>query len=152
MDLLTSSGFEKVSSLRLVFLLSSGDPGPWDPGAVEPSTGPGGQDLAEPETPEAEAAPVSKAATRTARLPTICSTLATLLVVAATVCESVWTQLSTLETLSGHFIDLIFAGAGSATCSLKVRSRTIRRNQHLKIVSSSNQARKCALHLQTCDR
>ena len=36
----SSSGLEKVSSLRLVFLVSSDDPGPWDrrdPAAVEPS-------------------------------------------------------------------------------------------------------------------
>ena len=35
----SSSGLEKVSSLRLVFLLPSDDPGPWDkrdPVAVEP--------------------------------------------------------------------------------------------------------------------
>ena len=35
------------------------------------------QDLAEPKTLEAEASPVSKAATRAARLPTICSILVT---------------------------------------------------------------------------
>ena len=47
---------------------------PWDPVAVEPSDCPSMfQDLAEPETLEAEAAPVSWAATRAARLPTICS-------------------------------------------------------------------------------
>ena len=59
-----------------MFLLSSDDPGQWDHVAVEPSVCPRKvQDLAEPETLEAEAAPVSKAASRAARLPTICSTL-----------------------------------------------------------------------------
>ena len=73
----SSSGFEKVSSLRLVFLLSSDDRGPWDPVAVEPSTCPGkGQDLAELETLEAKTVPVSNAATRAVRPPTTCSTLA----------------------------------------------------------------------------
>ena len=49
----SSSGLENVSSLRLVFLPSSEDPGSWDPAAVQPSTCPGkGQDLAEPETLE----------------------------------------------------------------------------------------------------
>ena len=46
-----SSGLEKVSSLRLVFLLSADDPGPWDPRdpvAVEPLLCPSMfQDLAE---------------------------------------------------------------------------------------------------------
>ena len=60
----SSSGLEKVSSLRLVFLLSSDDPGPWDPwdpAAVEPSTcSTEGQDRAEPDTFDAEAAYVSK--------------------------------------------------------------------------------------------
>ena len=53
----SSSGLADVSSLRLVFLLSSDDPGPWDPVAVEPSTcSSEGQDLAEPDTLDAEAA------------------------------------------------------------------------------------------------
>ena len=56
----SSSGLEKVSSPRLVFLLSSDDPGPWDPAAVEPSTcSSEGQDLSEPDTFDAEAAHVS---------------------------------------------------------------------------------------------
>ena len=72
----SSSGLEKVSSLRVVFLLSSDDPGPWDPVAVEPSVCPSKfQDLAEPEPLGAEAALVSKVVTRASRLPTICSTL-----------------------------------------------------------------------------
>ena len=58
--------------------LSSDDPGSWDPVAVEPS-------LQAKETLEAETAPVSKAATRAARLPTTCSILVTLVVKAATV-------------------------------------------------------------------
>ena len=49
----SSAGLEKVSSLRLVFLLSSDDPGPWDPRdpvAVEQSLCPSTfQDLPEPE-------------------------------------------------------------------------------------------------------
>ena len=53
-------GLRKVSSLRLVFLLSSDDPGPWDPRdpvAAEPSPCRSTiQDLAEPEPLEPEAA------------------------------------------------------------------------------------------------
>ena len=64
----SSSGFEKASSLRLVFLSSSEDPGPWDPSdpvAVEPSLCPSEiQELAELEPFEVEAALVSKVATR----------------------------------------------------------------------------------------
>ena len=97
----SSSGIEKVSSLRLVFLLSSDDPGrrdPRDPVAVEPSLCPSRfQELADPELLESQAAFVSKVATRAARLPTICSILVTLVVMAATVWESVWTQLSILD-------------------------------------------------------
>ena len=56
----SSSKFEKVSSLRLVFLLPSDDPGRWDPVTAVPPTCPGkGQDLAEPGTLEAEAIFVS---------------------------------------------------------------------------------------------
>ena len=50
-----------ASSLHLVFLLSSDDPGPGDPVAVEPSPCPSVlQDLAEPGPLEPEAAPVSR--------------------------------------------------------------------------------------------
>ena len=73
----SSLGLVKVSSLRLVFLLSSDDPGPWDPRdpvAVEPllcpSTFP---DHAESGPLEPEAAFVSKEVTRATRLPTIFS-------------------------------------------------------------------------------
>ena len=53
----SSSGLKSVSSLRLVFLLSADDPGPWDPAAVEPSAcSTEGQDRAEPDTFDAEAA------------------------------------------------------------------------------------------------
>ena len=53
----SSSGFEETSSLRLVFLWSLDDLGAWDPAAVEPSTfSSEGQDLAEPDTFDAEAA------------------------------------------------------------------------------------------------
>ena len=56
----SSSGFGEKSSLRPVFLLSLDDPGPWDPAAVEPSTcSSEGQDLAEPEIFDADAAYVS---------------------------------------------------------------------------------------------
>ena len=85
----SSSGLEKVSSLRLVFLLSSDDPVPWDPRdivAVEPSLYPSTfQDLAESGPPEPEAAPVSKMVTRAKSLPTICSIIVILVVWAATV-------------------------------------------------------------------
>ena len=97
-------GWRKVSSLRLVFLLSSEDPGPWDPRdpvAVEPSQCPSKfQELAEPEPLEAEAEIVSSAATRAARLLTICSTFVILAEQVATVWESVWTPFSNLDTLS----------------------------------------------------
>ena len=73
----SSSGLEKVSSLRLVFLLSSDAPRPWDPRdpvVVEPSLCPSTfQDLAEPEPLETDAAPASQAATRAARPSTDCS-------------------------------------------------------------------------------
>ena len=88
----SSSGLEKVSSRRLVFLLSSEDPGPWesrDPMAVEPSLCPRKfQELAEPEPLEAEAAPASNAATRAASLQTACSTFEILFVLDATDCVS----------------------------------------------------------------
>ena len=84
----SSSGFENVSSLRLVFLLSSKDPGSRDPAAVEQSTCPSEGQEPQLETLEAEAAPASKAATRAARLPTLCSTLVTLVVKAVTDCVS----------------------------------------------------------------
>ena len=75
----SSSGLESISSLRLVFLMSSDDPGPWDPRdpvAVEPSLCPSKfQDLVVSGPLEPEAAPVSKVVTRAKRLPTICSIL-----------------------------------------------------------------------------
>ena len=81
---------KNLSRLRLVFLLWLDDPEPWEPVAVQPSTGPGtGQDLAELKTLEAEAAPVSKVATRA---------LVTFVAIAATVCENVWTQFLILDT------------------------------------------------------
>ena len=59
----SSSGVEKVSSLRTVFLLSSDDPGPWDPrdpAAVEPLLCPSMfHDLAESEPLETVVAFVS---------------------------------------------------------------------------------------------
>ena len=69
----SSSVLEKVSSLRLVFLLSSEDPGSWDPVAVEPTACPSTfQDLAEPETFEAEATSVSILYMRAVRELTFC--------------------------------------------------------------------------------
>ena len=86
------SGIEKVSSLHLVFLLSSDDAGPWDPRdplAVESSPCPSTfQDLAELQPLEAEAAPASKAATRTSRPSTACSTFEIFFVIDATGCVS----------------------------------------------------------------
>ena len=65
------SGREKVSSLRFVFLLSSDDPGPWDPrdpAAVEPLLCPSMfHDLAEPEPLETDVAFVSILHMRAAR-------------------------------------------------------------------------------------
>ena len=70
----SSSALGNVSSLRLVFLPSSHDPGSWDPAAVEPSTCPSkGQDLAELETHEAEAAYVSTLHMRAVRALKFCS-------------------------------------------------------------------------------
>ena len=71
----SSSGLENVSNLRLVFLLSSDDPGPWDPrdpAAVEPSQNPRKfLDLAEPDPLETDVAFVSNVVTRAARLLTV---------------------------------------------------------------------------------
>ena len=117
----SSSGPEKVSSLRPVFLLSSDDPGPWDPRdpvAVKPLPCPSKfQELAEPKPLETDVAFDSKAVTRAARLLTICSVFVIFASCKATVWESVWTQFSNLDTLymsSGNFaifmnISLIFS-------------------------------------------
>ena len=108
----SSSGLEKVSSLRLVFLLLSDDPRPWDPrdpAAVEQSLCPGTfQDLAESGPLEPEAAPVSKVVTRDKRLPTICSVRVILVVWVVTVWESVWRQFSILDAVcekSSTYVD-----------------------------------------------
>ena len=70
----SSAGLEEVSSLRLVFLLSLDDPGKWDNAAVEPSTCSGeGQDLAEPDTFDAEAAYVSTLHKRAVGVLKLCS-------------------------------------------------------------------------------
>ena len=67
----SSSGLEKVSSLHLVFLLSSEDPWPWDPRdpvAVEPLPCPSKfREFSEPEPLETEVAFVSNVVTRAAR-------------------------------------------------------------------------------------
>ena len=76
----SSSGLKNVSSLGLVFLPLQKTLGHGTL-RLEPSTCPGeGQDLAEPETLEAEAAPTSKVATRAARPPTTYSKLEILFV------------------------------------------------------------------------
>ena len=101
----SSSGFEKVSSLRLVFLFSSDDPGPWDTVAVEPSTSSGeGQDLAELEMLEAL---VSKATRRAARLSTTCSTFAILFVMVAADCVSDKILLSNLVNPCTSIVELM---------------------------------------------
>ena len=86
-----------------MFLLSSKDPGPWDPRdpvAVEPSLCPSKfQELAEPEPLEAEAAFVYKVETRAARLLRIRSIFVIFASYEATVWENVWTQFSNLVTL-----------------------------------------------------
>ena len=133
------SGFVFLSSLRLVFPLSSDEPRSRDPVAVEPSTSPSkGQDPeVDPETLEAETAPASNAATRAARPPTTCSIFVTLVVIVAIDWESVgaiffdyghavqkkkWQACE----LQAHLIDFIFPCTGAATRSLKVRSRSVR--------------------------
>ena len=99
----SSSVLDKVSSLRLVFLSSSDDPGPWDPRdpvAVEPPLCRSMfQDLAEPEPLETDVAFVSNMVTRAARLPTTCSIFVIFAPYEATVWESVWAQFSNLDTL-----------------------------------------------------
>ena len=67
----SSSVLECVSNFRRVFLLSSDDPGPWDPVSVEPSFWPRTlQDLEEPETFDAEAAHVSTSHNRAVKMLT----------------------------------------------------------------------------------
>ena len=85
----------------LSFCFRPTSPGSRDPVPVEPSSCPGkGQDpIGDPETLEVETAPASKAATRAARPPTNCSILVTLVVIVAIDWETVWTQLSNLDTL-----------------------------------------------------
>ena len=130
----SSSGLEKGSSLRLVFLLSSDDPGPWDPRdpvAVEPVLCPSMfQDLAEPDPLETVVAFVSNAVTRAARLLTICSIFVIFASYEATQWESVWTQFSNLDMLcmsSGNFaictnISLIFSSIVLARYPVPSRS------------------------------
>ena len=132
---------ENVSSLRLVFLLSSDDPGPWDtrdPAAGEPSLCPRKfKDLAEPDPLETDVALVSNVVTRAARLLTICSIFVIFESYEATVWESVWTQFSNLDTLcmSGgnlceHFVDFLLNRNGAVSCPFKVKKRTIRRTNN----------------------
>ena len=131
----SSSGLEKVSNLRLVFSLSSDDPGPWDqrdPLAVEPSPCPSMfQDLGEPNPLDTDVAIVSNVVTRAAKLLTICSMFVIFASYDATVWESVWTQFSNLDTLrmsSDNFatctnISLIFSFIVRAQYPVPSRSR-----------------------------
>ena len=103
----SSSGLEKVSSLRLVFLLSSDDPGPWDPrdpAAVEPLLRPSMfHDLAESEPLETDVAFVSilhvravRELTFSVRVLTFCSNAANDAILAEralTVCSTLAWQL-----------------------------------------------------------
>ena len=102
----SSSRQENISSLRHVFLLSSEDPGPWEPRdlvAVEPSLCPSEfQEHAEPEPLEAEAAFVSilhmravRELTFSVRVLTFCSNAANDAILA----ESALTVCSTLAIL-----------------------------------------------------
>ena len=72
----SSSGVEKVSSLRFVFLLSSDDPGPWDPrnpSAVEPLLRPSMfHNLAESEPLETDVARFNFAHARSERNDAFC--------------------------------------------------------------------------------
>ena len=139
--------------------------GPCGCGAVNPSRW--SQDPeGGPETPEVESAPVSKAVTRAAMPKDMFTQFArkkkTLVVIAATVWESVWTQLSTMETDCNNG-DIC---AGCAAISLGSSSHVLGRllvfsqgqeqnrqeNQNLKIMASANQAMKRAMHLQACER
>ena len=90
----STSGFRETSSLRLVFLLSLDDTGPWDPAAVEPSTcSREGQDLAEPDIFDADAAYVSTLHRRAAKVLRFCFISACLVAKSPSVfviCESIW--------------------------------------------------------------
>ena len=69
-----TSMLQEVSSLRRVLLWSSDDPEPWVPAAVEPSTCSSvSQDLAEPDTLDAEAVNVSNLHIRVVRALKFCS-------------------------------------------------------------------------------
>ena len=130
----SSAGLEEGSSLRLVFLFSSDDPGPWYPRdsvAVEPPLCPSiFQDLAEPDPMETVVAFVSNVVTRAARLQDIFSIFVIFASYEATEWESVWTQFSNLDTLcmsSGNFaictnISLIFSSIVLARYPVPSRS------------------------------
>ena len=87
------AGLEEISSLRLVVLLSPGDPGAWDPTAVEPSTcSSEGQNHSEPDTLDAEAEHVSTLHRRAEKVLTFCSIPASLVATSPSVfviCEYV---------------------------------------------------------------
>ena len=135
-----NSGLQKISSLRLVFLLSSDDPGPWDPRepvAVEPSPCPRMfQDLAEPEPLDGRCIRF-QCGNRGCKAAKDCSIFVTFASYEATVLESVWTQFAnlgfhcmssgTLAILHEYFIDFLLHRAGAADRSLKVRSKMVRR-------------------------
>ena len=110
----SSSGLENVSSLRLIFLLSFDDPGPWDPRdpvAVEPSLCPSiFQDLAEPDPLETDVAFVSilhmravRELTFSVRVLTFCSNAANDAILAEralTVCSTLAILEVTIPTAS----------------------------------------------------
>ena len=135
----SSSGLEKVSSLRLVFLLSSDDPGPWDPEdpvTVEPSLCPSGfQELAEPEPLEAEATFVSKVVTQAARLSTICSMFVIFASYEATVWESVW------ESVWAQFSNLCTLCASRGTFAIFMNISLMFISRQPKLVQNSEKTR-----------
>ena len=151
----SSSGLGKVSSLRLVFLLSSDDPGPWDPRdpvAVEPSLCPKKlQDLAESGLLEPEAAPASRAPTRAATPSTDCSMFVIFVCDRChwlckrqdTVCKSAetlykqggWSQRCEMGLEMGKYLGkygfefFLHCTGGMTSHFFKIRKRTVRRTQ-----------------------
>ena len=125
---------------------------PRDPVAAEPSDCPSKfQDPAELEPLEAEAAFVSKVATRAARLLTICSTLAILVVRAVAVWESVWTQFSIVDAFckksgSCRQISLIFSSIVLGRLPvLSVKTRTVWR-PNIRRSGWKKRYRQCLFH------
>ena len=100
----SSSVLEKISSVRLVFLLLSDDPKTWDLAAVEPSTcSTEDQDRAEPDTFDAEAAYVSTLHICAVRWWKFCSISANIAMLAErslTVCSALVILEVTIPTAS----------------------------------------------------